>query len=291
MSTSSNSEVKICLITGATAGIGAATALSLAHQGMHVILHGRDAKRIESMVNTIHEQDAHASLDTLQANLESLAQVRRMADAFMQRYTRLDVLINNAGAFFYTRQCSQDGYEKTFAVNYLSHFLLTLLLLPLLQEAAAQLGEARIINVSSGAHKGMRLNFDDLHMRHRYQPWVAYGRSKLANLYFTFELARRLEGSGVTANALHPGFVATDIGVNRHPVIRLFKKWINRRGISPEAGAQTSVYLASSPEVRGISGKYFYRCRPIEPDALALDTTDALRLWEMSLNMVREFVI
>jgi len=212
--------------------------------------------------------------------------VRAMAQAFLARYARLDVLLNNAGAFFYTRQTSAQGYERTFAVNHLSHFLLTHQLLDVLKDTAQRYGEARIINVSSGAHKGMCLDFADVHMKKGYKSWVAYGRSKLANLYFTFELARRLEGSAVTANALHPGFVATEIGVNRNPLIALVKKFINLRGISPQEGAQTSIYLATAAEVRGVSGTYFYQCRQARVDPIALDREAAQRLWQVSLELV-----
>ncbi len=277
---------KICLITGATAGIGAVTALELARLGSLVVLHGKDARRLEWMRLKILEEVPEAKLDSLQADLADLEQVRAMAQAFLARYARLDVLLNNAGAFFYTRQTSAQGYEKTFAVNHLSHFLLTHLLLPVLQDTAQRYAEARIVNVSSGAHKGMRLDFADLQMQKGYKSWVAYGRSKLANLYFTFELARRLEGSGVNANALHPGFVATEIGVNRNPLIALVKKFINLRGIRVEEGAQTSIYLASSPEVRGVSGKYFYQCREARVDPVALERDAAQRLWQVSLELV-----
>lgn len=279
---------KVVLITGATNGIGKAAAEALAGQGAVVIVAGRDKARVETVVEGIRARggDARGAV----ADLSLQADVREMAAQVLAKYERLDVLLNNAGAIFERRIESGDGIEMTFALNHLSYFLLTDLLLPLLKDTAARYGEARVINVSSDAHQMVRggLNFDDLQNRRRYTGWIAYGQSKLANILFTRELARRLDGSGVTANALHPGAVASGFATNNNsPMYALFK--LARPFMkTPEQGAQTLIYLASSPDVRGVTGRYFADCREKRPSAAALDDAAARRLWEISEEMVRE---
>jgi NAD(P)-dependent dehydrogenase (short-subunit alcohol dehydrogenase family) len=207
------------------------------------------------------------------------AEVRKLADAFRERYQRLDVLVNNAGAIFMSRQVSRDGLEMTFALNHLGYFLLTNLLLDLLIASAP----ARVVNVSSGAHLGGKINFADLQLERSYTGFGAYSQSKLANVLFTYELARRLQGTGVTVNALHPGFVATNFGRSNGGLFDPLFRLIQRFGaLTPEKGAETTVYLAVSPEVEGVTGKYFANCKPAASSALSNDETTARRLWEVS---------
>jgi NAD(P)-dependent dehydrogenase (short-subunit alcohol dehydrogenase family) len=217
----------------------------------------------------------------LVADLSSQASVRQLAAEFLEGYERLDILVNNAGAFFARRQVSVDGIEMTLALNHLGYFLLTHLLLDRLKDSAP----ARIVNVSSGAHVAARLNLDDLENQRGFSGWKAYGESKLANIYFTYELARRLDGSGVTVNALHPGFVATNFGVSNGgllaPVFRLFQL----AAITPQEGAQTTLYLAASPEVEGVTGQYFDRCKAVRSSGVSYDPQIARRLWEISAEM------
>lgn len=271
---------KICLITGATGGIGVETALGLAKQGAQVIIAGRSAEKIAAAARRI-EAESGAAVQTLTADLSSQAEVRRLAAEFSQRWDRLDVLVNNAGAIFVNRRETVDGLEMTFALNHLNYFLLTHLLLDCLKAA----GSARIVNVSSGAHLGGKINFDDLQLQRGYSSWKAYSQSKLANVLFTYELARKLAGSGITANALHPGFVATNFGRSNgglfNPLFRLTQVF----AITPEAGARTSIYLASSPEVAGVTGKYFDRCRPVRSSPLSYNEETARRLWQVSLQL------
>lgn len=279
---------KVCLVTGATDGIGRATAKALAEKGARVVVHGRNREKAERTAAEIKAETRSGDVSYLLADFASLAEVRQLAAAFQEQYERLDVLVNNAGAMFISRQETADGFEKTFQVNHLAPFLLTNLLLDMLRQTAQRYGEARIINVSSDAHEGKRLDFDDLQKQHGYQGMNAYGQSKLANLYFTYELARRLAGSGVTANALHPGFVATNIGANNVPVVgRLVKGLINLLlARDPEKGAETPVYLATSPAVRGVSGEYFVDCERVPSSPASRDEEAARRLWARSAEMV-----
>jgi NAD(P)-dependent dehydrogenase (short-subunit alcohol dehydrogenase family) len=270
---------KVVLITGATNGIGKVTALELAKMGAMVVIVGRSAAKTAAVVRELRAQSGSFSVDSLVADLFSQAEVRSLAGRFRQSYTRLDVLVNNAGAVFSQRQETVDGYEMTFAFNHLAYFLLTNLLLDLLKASAP----SRIVNVSSGAHTLGPLDFDDL-MSKNYglQGFKAYGQSKLANVQFTYELARRLEGSGVTVNALHPGGVNTGFGKNNAGVMKLAMKVFGLFSLSPEQGAQTSIYLASSPEVAGVTGKYFDRCKPVASSKYSYDESAQRRLWEIS---------
>jgi NAD(P)-dependent dehydrogenase (short-subunit alcohol dehydrogenase family) len=269
---------KICLITGATSGIGQATAMALAQQGATVIVAGRDEERCQSTVAHIQQETGNFHVDYLLGDLSVQAQVRTMAENFESRYQRLDVLVNNAGAINLFRQVSADGIEMTFAVNHLAYFLLTELLLDTLKASAP----ARVVNVASNSHYGQHLDFDNLELKRGYNPMRAYGRSKLCNLYFTYELARRLEGTGVTVNAMHPGFVATNMAANNGWLVRLFLPLVHRNSLTPEQGASTAVYLASSPDVEGVTGKYFVREREVESDSISYDESVARRLWEVS---------
>lgn len=270
---------KIVMVTGATDGIGKVTARALVEQGAQVIVVGRNRAKTEKTVTEIKQKTGHDTVDYLLADFASQAEIRQLASRFQAQYDRLDVLVNNAGTMMISRKETADHLETTFAVNHLGPFLLTNLLLDLIKASAP----ARIVNVSSDAHQGQALDFDDLQMTQGYQGMMAYGRSKLANLYFTYELARRLSGTGVTVNALHPGFVATNLGADNIPLIGgLIKRVINLAAMNVEKGAQTSIYLASSPEVDGVTGKYFVDCRPVSSSPVSYDETAARRLWQIS---------
>jgi retinol dehydrogenase-14 len=276
-------EGKTVLVTGATSGIGYITALEIALLGATLILHGRHQGRCLASVQSIQQATGNSAISYLLADLSSLTQVRSMADRFLEQHARLDVLVNNAGAAFLFRRLSADGYEMTFAVNHLGHFLLTNLLLPALQAAPA----ARVLTVSSGAHTSQRIDFNDLGLAHLYNPWKAYGRSKLANVLFSYELARRMASRHVSSNALTPGMVATDIWkkVNRW-LTPLIYPVVAHYGLTPEQGAQTSIYLATSPEVEGVSGKYYVNSHPVPSSPLSYDQETARHLWEVSARMV-----
>lgn len=274
---------KICLVTGATNGIGKETALALAHMGATVVIVGRSAPKTAQTVEEIRAASENSNVDSLLADLSSQHEVRRLAREFKSKYAQLHVLINNAGGFYMKRELSVDGIEMTFALNHLAYFLLTNLLLDVLKASAP----ARIINVASGAHAAGKIEFDNLQGERRYTP-KAYNNSKLANILFTRELARRLEGSGVTANALHPGFVATGFAKNNGRLIAaLMSIFAPLVGRSPAKGAETSIYLASSPDVADISGEYFYDSRVVSPAPQATDHEVARRLWDVSAEMVR----
>ncbi|MBK8430238.1 MAG: SDR family oxidoreductase [Chloroflexi bacterium] len=272
---------KLCLVTGANAGIGRATALGLAQKGAHVVMICRSAKRGRAAQQEIIAQSGNQQVDLLLADLSVQAEIRRVAAEFKQRYSRLDVLVNNAGAIFTTRQESADGLELTFALNHLGYFLLTQELLPLLLASAP----ARIINVASGAHYSGQINFDDLQLRQGYAAFKAYAQSKLANVLFTNELARRLAGTGVTANSLHPGVVGTQFGRNNRGlslIIRLVRPFLR----SEAKGAETSIHLATAPELVTTTGQYFDDNQPKRASDLAYDEALARRLWEESEKLV-----
>src|SRR6266849_3255526 len=262
----SSMQGKICMVTGANSGIGKATALARAQMGATVVMVCRDRARGEEAKSEITTKSRNNAVDLLQADLSSQQSIRQLVENFQHHYTHLHVLINNAGAAFPVRRESVDGLEMTFAVNYLAPFLLTNLLLDVLKASAP----ARIVNVSSAVQASGYIQMDDLQAEKHYRS--AYGQSKLAEVLFTYELARRLQGTGVTANCLHPGFVATNFGQSgRGPVIHTAVKFISRFGISPEEGAKTSIYLASSPEVEGVTGKYFVKSIPKRSASISYD--------------------
>ena len=277
---------KSVLITGATNGIGKASAFELAKLGAEVIIVGRDEIKTRNVLHDLKSQSANANMDMLVGDLSSIAEIKRVAAEFSARRERLDVLLNNAGAVFSAYQVSADGYEMTFALNHLSYFMLTLLLLDILKRTAAEQGEARIINVSSSAHRNAALRLDNLRDQSGYSFMNSYGASKLMNVLFTYELARRLEDSAVTVNALHPGLVDTGFGHNTgrlwSVVIKVLQKLF---AISPEKGAETLVYLASSPDVAGISGKYWNEKQQKRSSANSYDREQQKRLWEFSAEI------
>ncbi len=272
---------KVCLVTGATAGIGLITARELARKGARVIVVGRSAERCSQAADQIRAQAGTTAVEWLVADLSSQADIRRLAGQVRDRTARLDVLVNNAGGIFLKRIESADGIEMTFALNHLAYFLLTNLLLPLLEQSAP----ARIVSVASDAHKGVSINFDDPQGKNRFGGWRAYQRSKLANILFTLELARRLEGKRVTANSLHPGFVRTTIFREGGPIGWLLRRAADILALSPEDGAKTSIYLASSPDVAGITGRYFDKEKPAESSPQSRDLAAAERLWKLSEEM------
>jgi NAD(P)-dependent dehydrogenase (short-subunit alcohol dehydrogenase family) len=273
---------KTVLVTGGTGGIGRATALGLSGLGARVGITGRDDARTRAAAAEIARASGNP-VDAFPADMSSQAEVRRLAAAVLETYPRLDVLVNNVGGFWATRRITADGLEHTFAVNHLAGFLLTNLLLDRLRASAP----ARIVTVSSGAQRMGELDFDDLQGERRWSGQRAYNQSKLANVEFTYELARRLRGTGVTANTLHPGvvrtsFAAEDSSTAWKIMIPLMKPFMK----SPEKGAATSIHLASSPEVEGVSGRYFVNRKPSESSKASHDTPDAARLWEVSAALV-----
>jgi NAD(P)-dependent dehydrogenase (short-subunit alcohol dehydrogenase family) len=273
---------KTILVTGGTSGIGYIAARSLAGMGATVAIVGHHTARAQDAAARIQRETRAANVQALVTDLSSLEQVRALAEQVQQRYPRLDVLLNNAGGVFIGRQTTVDGYERTFTINHLAPFLLTNLLLDRLKADAP----ARIITVSSMAHQGQRIHLDDLNQERRgYSAWRAYGESKLANILFTYALARRLAGSGVTANTLHPGFVATNFARNNGPLWQFFMTLARPFAISPQRGAQTSIYLASSPEVATVSGRYFVKCKPAHSSSASTDVDAEEGLWRLSEQM------
>jgi NAD(P)-dependent dehydrogenase (short-subunit alcohol dehydrogenase family) len=269
------------MVTGSTSGIGLATARGLAELGATVIVVGRSAEKANATVTGIQVETGSSTVEWMQADLSVQAQVRALAQEFQSRHSRLDVLVNNAGGFFMKRQVSADGIEMNLALNLLSPFLLTNLLLEMLEASAP----ARIVNTSSDTQTKSRIDFEDLEGKERYRSLAAYGQSKLAILLFTYELARRLDGIGVTANAVHPGFVATGIGMGDGWMYRVVAPLKKRIALSPEEGAQTGIYLASSPEVEGITGEYFVKKEAIPSSPASYDEAAARRLWEICEEM------
>jgi NAD(P)-dependent dehydrogenase (short-subunit alcohol dehydrogenase family) len=268
---------KVCMVTGATHGIGEATVRALAGMGAEVIATARDAKRGKAVVEAIRAKTGNPNVRLMLADFASLAAVRALAEEFRQNYSRLDVLVNNAGGIHIRRTLTVDGYEMTFAVNHLAPFLLTNLLLDLMKASAP----SRIVNVSSDASLQGTIHFEDLHGEQRGVA-DAYQQSKLANVLFTVALAKRLEGTGVTANALHPGWVGTNIGANNGFPFTLVRPIILMLGMTAEKGAETQVYLATSPEVAGVSGGFFFRKKPWKPNPLVNDDATVERLWRVS---------
>jgi NAD(P)-dependent dehydrogenase (short-subunit alcohol dehydrogenase family) len=269
---------KVCIVTGANTGIGKVTARSLAEAGATVVMVCRDKQKGEAARDEIKQKTGNQKVELMLADLSSQAQIRKLAEDFKARYNRLDVLVNNAGVYLPKRTLTEDGLETTFAVNHLAYFLLTNLLLDLLKQSAP----SRIINVSSAAHHYGKVEFDNFQGEREYKGFPAYSNSKLENILFTRELARRLAGTGVTANALHPGAVSTNIFRRLpKPIEWLIKAFT----LSPEKGAETSIYLATSPEVEGITGKYFEKKREARISAIAQDDDLARRLWDESARL------
>lgn len=274
---------RVCLVTGATNGIGRAAAFALGRRGASLVLVARSRQRGERTVAALREATGAGDVTLLLADLTSQAEIRRLAAEFLALGRPLHVLLNNAGVILRRREETVDGIEATFAVNHLAYFLLTSLLLGRLRESAP----ARIVNVASDAHAqaGGRLDFDDLESRRRYGAMRVYGKSKLANLLFTRALARRLEGTGVTVNAVHPGFVGSNFARNNGWAAALGMTLLRPFARSPEKGAETVVWLCTAPELTGVSGRYFHDLREHAPRPFATNDADAERLWEVSARM------
>ncbi|WP_020619951.1 SDR family oxidoreductase [Paenibacillus daejeonensis] len=274
---------KIVIVTGANAGMGLATVTKLAAEGAHVIMACRSRERGETALAKAKTDSGSDRIELMLCDLGSLESIRAFAEAYRERFQTLDVLINNAGVVAIKRQTTSDGFESMIGINHLGHFLLTNLLLEPLTAAP----QGRIINVSSGAHKWGRIHWDDPNLQNGYNVVKGYGQSKLANILFTRELADRLKGTNVTANSLHPGAVSTQIGIDRktgfgksvHALLRPFF-------LTPDEGAQTAIYLASSPEVARVSGNYFIKSKPATVTDRASDKQEAVRLWTWSEQQV-----
>jgi len=265
----------VTVVTGPTSGIGRATAFALAKNPGTLVLACRDIEKGKAVHNEILQRNPGARVEILPVDLARLRSVREFAATLTARHPRVHVLVNNAGIFMRTRHTTEDGFERVFQVNYLAHFLLTSLLLPSLRSAAP----SRIVNVSSEAHRGATIDFDDLQGEKGFSGWQAYGRSKLEQILFTHELARRLDGTGVSVNALHPGVIRTNLGRGEFPkafaIALAFMK-------GPEKGARTSVHVATSAAVEGVSGRYFKNSHEARSSPVSYDDADARRLWDVS---------
>jgi NAD(P)-dependent dehydrogenase (short-subunit alcohol dehydrogenase family) len=272
---------QIFLVTGATDGIGKVTAEEIAKKDATVILIGRNPEKTKSVTEAIRETTGNNKVDHFIADLSSQEQIHKLVENYSERYPHCDVLINNAGALFTSRQESIDGIEMTFALNHLNYFLLTHLMLPKMPTDSP----ARIINVSSMAHQSGSINFNDIQHKNFYNGWGAYAQSKLANILFTYELARKLEAGNITTNTLHPGIVATKFGANNGFMGSVLRSAMNLISISAEDGAKTQIYLATSDEVEGISGKYYDNCTQAGTSRESNNTDIAHKLWELSLSM------
>ncbi|GLV54080.1 short-chain dehydrogenase [Dictyobacter sp. S3.2.2.5] len=280
-----NMQGKVCLVTGSSSGIGKATAKELAGMGATVVMVCRNRAKGEAVQAEIKEANAHAQVDLIVADLSQLSQVRRAAGEFTKTYPQLHVLINNVGGLKSEREVTPDGLEYAFATNYLAPFLLTHLLLDTLKASAP----ARIINVSSAGHTLGRIDFANLQGERGYSPSRAYADSKLAQLYATYEWAEQLKGTGITVNALHPGAVATNFNDNLKGFVRLIGMFNNVVGTRPEKGAQTTLYLATSPEVEGVSGKYFSKSKQVPSSKRSYDMAVRTRLWCVSEELIRPY--
>jgi len=272
---------KVVVITGATSGIGEVAAGRLADMGARIVLVARDKTRGKAALERLRSGDKSLPHTIHYGDLSRISEMKRLAVEIAAAEPRIDVLINNAGAIFGSRQFTEDSLEFTFATNHMAYFVLTLGL----RERLLASSPARIVNTASDAHKGRVLDFEDLQSAKGFSALNVYGRSKLCNILFTRELSRRWSGRGITVNCLHPGFVATRIGDGSGGLLSRETRVAKTFAISPERGAQTIVYLASSPEVAGVSGEYFYKCRPATPTAEARDEATAKRLWIESAKL------
>jgi len=269
---------QVAVVTGGTSGIGQVAAEQLAGMGARVILIARSPARAETTLARLRQAGPEVDHGAYYADLSRIAEMRRVSAEIAAAEPRIDVLVNNAGALFNNRQVTPDGLEMTFAVNHMAYFVVT----EGLRERLAAASAARIINTASGAHNGAKIDFDDLQFANGYAGFTAYGRSKLANILFTRELARRLKGTSITANCLHPGFVATRFGDGSGGLLQALFPIAKLFALSPQKGAETIVYLASSPEVANASGLYYVKREPTTPSPEARDDAAAARLWAES---------
>lgn len=280
-SASSGSSGRVAVVSGATSGIGLETARGLAKEGLEVVLIGRDPRRGEEALSSIRETTGSSRLSFVAADLSSIEEARRAGEEVARRHPVLDIFVSNAGAFFARRETTPDGLERTFALNHVAAFVLTHALLPALKSASS----ARVVVVASAAHRGATLDFEDLQMERGWSGWRAYQRSKLANVLFARELSRRLAGTRVRANALHPGFVASRFGRSNGAIVDALFRAAQLLAISPETSARSVLRLALSPELEGVSGAWFDRDERREPSPAALDGTSARRLWEVTARL------
>ena len=279
---------RTCLITGATDGIGKEAAIELAKKGCNLILIGRNKEKGEKVVEEIRKvAENHVDIDYFVADLMLMKEVSRVADEVSRKYPRIDILLNNVGAYFAFRDVTEEGFERTFALNHLGYFLMTKKLLPLVEKSDYK----RIVNVSSSAHYGIDFEFDNMNGEKKYSGFDVYKKSKLANVMFTYELAKRIEGTGITANCLHPGFVSTNFGKNNNflwrNVIRV-AMWLT--AISVKDGAKTSIHLACSDEVKDITGRFFANSQIKKGSSKAKNEEHNRKLWELSEEFVEKFV-
>ena len=279
---------RTCLITGATDGIGKEAAIELAKKGCNLILIGRSKEKGEKVVKQIRKvDDSHVDIDYLIADLMLMKEVSRVADEVSRKYPKIDVLLNNVGAYFAFRGLTEEGFERTFALNHLGYFLMTKKLLPLVEKSNYK----RIVNVSSSAHYGIDFEFDNLNGEKKYSGFDIYKKSKLANVMFTYELAKRVKDKGITANCLHPGFVSTNFGKNNNllwrNVIRV-AMWLT--AINVKDGAKTSIHLACSDEVKDITGRFFANCEVKKGSSKAKNEEHNRKLWDISEDYVKKFV-
>lgn len=274
---------KVCLITGGNSGIGKATAQGLAKLNATVVIVSRDKDKGEATLIEIKSKSGNRNIDAMTADLSSQDSVRELAHDFKGRYKKLHVLINNAGIFLPKRIPTVDGLETTFATNHLGHFLLTNLLVDVLKSSAP----SRVINITSSAHRGTKIEFDDLQAEKKYSGYHAYSQSKLANVLFTYQLAKRLEGTGVTANCLHPGVVRTGFGKDVTGLMSILVRVGSPFMMSADKSARAAIYLATSPELEGVTGKHFSRGKEEKSSTESYDAESAERLWRVSAELTK----
>jgi len=274
---------KVCLVTGGNSGIGKSVALGLAKMGATVVVVSRNKEKGQTAITDIMEKSGNKNVELMQADMSSQDSIHQLADEFKARHEKLHLLINNAGVYLTKRTESEDGLESTFAINHLGPFLLTSLLLDILKASSP----SRIVNVTSDAHKGANIHFDDLQGEKRFSGWQAYGQSKLAMILFTHELAKRLEGTGVTVNSAHPGVVRTNFAKNNGGLVMLGFRFLGIFFISPESSAKRILYVATSPDLEGVTGKYFTKMHETRSSPESYDDDSARRLWLVSEQLAK----
>ena len=273
-----NMAEKVCLVTGGNSGIGKSVALGLAKMGATVVVVSRNKEKGETAVTDTVEKSGNKNVELIQADMSSQNSIHQLVNEFRARHEKLHLLINNAGVYLTKRSETEDGLESTFAVNHLGPFLLTSLLVDILKASAP----SRIVNVTSDAHKGARVNFDDLQGEKRFSGWQAYGQSKLAMILYTHGLAKKLEGTGVTVNSAHPGVVRTNFAKNNGGLVMLGFRFLGMFFISPESAAKRILYVATSPDLEGVTGKYFTKMHEVKSSQESYDDDSARRLWQIS---------
>ena len=278
-----NMAEKVCLVTGGNSGIGKSVALGLAKMGATVVVVSRNKEKGETAVTDTVEKSGNNNVELIQADMSSQNSIHQLVNEFRARHEKLHLLINNAGVYLTKRSETEDGLESTFAVNHLGPFLLTSLLVDILKASAP----SRIVNVTSDAHKGARVNFDDLQGERKFSGWQAYGQSKLAMILYTRGLAKKLEGTGVTVNSAHPGVVRTNFAKNNGGLVMLGFRFLGMFFISPESAAKRILYVATSPDLEGVTGKYFTKMHEVKSSQESYDDDSARRLWQISEQLTR----